>query len=169
MTQGAVRQSHVVAVRLAGAMTAMLFVAMAIHAAPLEPSIPEIQLTYSERSFRAILEQWQDDGIQRFRIHFAFDFPLLLSYGLFGYLYARSLSLRTARRALAEGILRWMLPGAALLDAAENLLHVHFIQSTAVPGGLYTVAGLVATSKWLLIAAFLLWVIDARFGNRGDL
>jgi TRAP-type C4-dicarboxylate transport system permease small subunit len=38
-------------------VTALLFVAMVIHAAPLKPGIPTIHFTFSEASFNAVLAQ----------------------------------------------------------------------------------------------------------------
>jgi hypothetical protein len=62
------------------------------------------------------------------------------------------------------------MPGAAALDAVENLLHLQLISEPAphIPA-LYLIAGLVATGKWLLIANFMagalyLLVAKLRYG-----
>ena len=160
--------SRTVGVRLAGIVTALLFLAMAVHAAPLRPVIPAIQFTYSEGSFHAILAEWQSAGVARFRMHFAFDFPFLVGYGVFGYLYAMR-SRRPLQRSESGTLcfFRWLLPAAALMDAAENLLHLHFIDaSTAPPNALYLMAGLIATCKWLLIAVFAIRVVQDRLTAR---
>ena len=46
-------------IRLLALITAVLFAIMAIYTSSLEPSIPALQLTFTEPAFRAILEQWQ--------------------------------------------------------------------------------------------------------------
>jgi hypothetical protein len=59
------------------------------------------------------------------------------------------------------------MPAAAFLDACENLLHLY--QSSGMTPkleALYLVAGIVATSKWLLIVIFLLSAGAAWLGNR---
>ena len=147
--------SRIDRIRAVGVLTAVRFGVMVIHAAPLEPSIPEIQFSFSEAAFHSALAQWQPSGVARFKWHFAVDFPLLLSYGLFGHLlYRHTSSVRST----------WMMPLAAralsiaaAMDAVENLLHLSFVYAAmAIPAPLYFVAGLVATLKWSLIAAFAL-------------
>lgn len=148
---------------LYGLISLALFAAMAIHSAPLTPSIPAIQFTYDEAAFKAVLAQWGPDGIARFRKHFFIDFPFLISYGIFGYRLAK-FGLRPGKPgALAKSLLTWALPAAALLDAAENALHLSFIAEGANPmAGAYLLAGLVATGKWVLIAFFVVGFIRAR-------
>jgi len=168
MHQGG-RISGSVLLKLVGTATALLFLAMAIQAAPLHPWIPAIQFTYSEAAFRAVLAQWQADGVARFAWHFAIDFPFLLSYGLFGYLLAEHFLLSAQRSALFRLSIVWSLPAAAIMNAAENVFHLYFIKaSTAVPALLYCIAGLVATIKWLLIAAFVAAVLFAKVGVRAN-
>lgn len=141
---------------LSGALALGLFVAMAVHSAPLTPGIPALQFTFDETSFKAILDLWGPDGVDLFRRHFHIDFPVLASYGLFGYLLVRYGCLfrqldRTTRRLSS-----WTLPGAAALDAIENLLHLQLIFEPAThAAALYLIAGLVATGHWLLIANFM--------------
>ena len=43
---------------LSGALTLLLFLAMAAYTWPLKPSIPCLQLTFSEAAFKDILAQW---------------------------------------------------------------------------------------------------------------
>jgi hypothetical protein len=154
--------------RIAGFVAALLFVVMAIHSAPLSPTIPELQLSFSEAAFRAILARWGSEGLVRFRWHFAIDFPFLLAYGTWGYLLATRADL-FAGLAGRRRLLAWLLPAAAGLDALENLLHLYLIRSDAgVPAILFPLAGSVAAGKWLLIAAFaasgLLALIRRRDG-----
>lgn len=142
---------------LSGTISALLFIAMLIYTSPLQPSIPCLQLTYDETAFRTIFDQWKKNGIDDiFRKHFYIDFPVLISYGLFGYLLASRTSLFAALPAVVRRILIRTLPLAASLDAGENLLHLYLTSGAGqMPPSLYLTAGLVATGKWLLIALFL--------------
>lgn len=158
-----------VLLRIFGIATLLLFLAMATHAFPLRPPVPAIQFTYSEASFRAVLEQWQPQGIQRFRAHFFIDFPFLASYAIFGYLLAAHLLKSVRSPAGWRRWFPWLLPGAAAMDAVENLLHLYLISGAAAPSFLYTLAGVVATGKWLLAAAFVLGVIRAMTPARARL
>jgi len=72
--------SRIVQLRILGSFTALLFLAMVIHAAPLKPSIPTIHFTFSEASFNSILAQWQPAGVARFKWHFAIDFPAAIAW-----------------------------------------------------------------------------------------
>ena len=158
MSKGRDRTSQRVLLRFFGIATILLFLAMAIHAFPLDPAVPAIQFTYSEASFRAVLEQWQPDGIRRFRTHFFIDFPFLVTYAVFGYLLGAHLSASGRSPAGWWQLLPWLLPGAAAMDAVENLLHLYLVGGTSVPS-FYLVAGVVATVKWMLSAAFVLGVV----------
>ena len=161
--------SHSGLLRLLSATTASLFLAMAIQAAPFEPPIPAIHFTFSESSFRAILAQWKSEGIERLNQHFVIDFLFLISYGTFGYVYARQTGLSSRAKIFIASSFPWMLPVAALLDAAENVLHLYFIRSLdAAPQVLYPIAGVVATSKWLLIATFAVIAIYGKVAMRAS-
>jgi hypothetical protein len=144
-------------IKTLGCITAMAFIAMALQSAPLEPSIPAIQLTFSEHAFRSILDRWQAAGVSRFKTHFLFDFPLLVSYGCFGYAVSRQTALFRRLHGRTRSLLAWSLPTAAIADAIENVLHLGFVfASGTVPGSLYFVSGGVASIKWLLIIIFVL-------------
>lgn len=150
---------------LSGALTLILFVAMAMHSSPLSPSIPIIQLTFDEAAFKAVLAQWGPNGVELFRTHFFIDFSFLTSYGVFGYLLGRQVTCRHNANPSARHFLIWALPAAAALDACENLLHLSFIAYGAHPApGAYLLAGLVASGKWLLIAAFVIGLIVVPSG-----
>jgi len=142
--------------RLVGIVAAVLFVAMAIQAAPLQPSIPTIQFTFSEASFKSVLAQWGPSGISRFKWHFAIDFPFLLSYGLFGRLLGQDRVLRRTDSRSRRMLLVWSLPIAAVLDGGENMLHLSFVfAAVTLPAWLYLTAGVIATAKWGLIVVFV--------------
>lgn len=141
---------------LSGALALGLFVAMAVHSAPLSPGIPALQLSFDEAAFKAILAQWGPAGVDLFRRHFRIDFPVLASYGLFGYLLVRYGSLFGQLDEAPRRLFSWTMPGAATFDAIENLLHLQLISdATRHAPALYLIAGLVATGKWLLIANFM--------------
>lgn len=137
-------------------VSALLFVAMAIHSAPLDPSIPVLQLSFSEAAFRAVLEAWQGAGVARFKAHFAFDFPLLLSYGALGFALATRTRLLHACAPKRRVLLALALPCAALADAGENLIHLHlaFGAGPFLPAH-YVLACSLASAKWTLIALFV--------------
>lgn len=141
---------------LSGALALGLFIAMAIHSSPLSPGIPALQLTFDETGFKAILAQWGPDGIALFRRHFCIDFPVLVSYGAFGYLLVRYGCLFRTLDKTTRFLSGWAMPGAAGLDASENLLHLQLISEPATHApALYLISGLVGTGKWLLIANFM--------------
>lgn len=144
---------------LSGALSLLLFIAMVVHSAPLSPSIPALQFTFTPAAFQAILAHWGPAGVARFKSHFVIDFPFLLSYGVFGYLYARQSKLLACLSARPRHLLSWTLPGAALLDAGENLLHLHLLTAPTEPPALYLLAGLVASLKWTAIAAFIVGLL----------
>jgi hypothetical protein len=137
-------------------LSALLFIAMVVQSEALMPSIPELQFTYTERAFRAILEQWQADGIARFKQHFSIDFPFLLCYGLLGYVIATRTAWFRTFPVRTKTVITWLMPSASFADAIENLLHLYLV-STAPPfdASLYLFAGLIASLKWLLIALFV--------------
>ncbi|MBL8428578.1 MAG: hypothetical protein JNJ95_01625 [Dechloromonas sp.] len=139
-----------------GTLALGLFVAMVWHSWSLSPGIPALQLTFDERSFKTILAQWGPDGIGLFRQHFLIDFPVLLSYGAFGYLLARDSILFRPLDTWTRVLYGWAMPAAAALDAIENLLHLRLISEAATHApALYLIGGVVATGKWLLIANFM--------------
>jgi hypothetical protein len=148
--------------KILGIVTGLLFVSMVTQSASLEPSIPTIQFSFSEASFKSIIAQWQSAGVARFKTHFAFDFPFLLSYGAFGYALAAHTTLPQALPPIVRLPFTSALPVAAVMDASENLLHLYFVHAATVMfTELYFVAGVVATCKWLLITTFLIAVLYA--------
>ncbi|MBT9519440.1 MAG: hypothetical protein IV101_00975 [Dechloromonas sp.] len=154
---------------LSGALALGLFVTMAVHSSPLLPGIPALQFTFNEADFKAILAQWGPDGVDLFRRHFRIDFAVLVSYGLFGYLLVRYGCLFRQLDWTTRRLSSWTMPGAAALDAIENLLHLRLVSepATHVPA-LYLIAGVVATGKWLLIANFMagtLYLLVAKWRN----
>jgi hypothetical protein len=142
-------------VSLLGIASLVLFLAIAICLRPLKPGVVELQFTFSEPAFAAVIEKWQSSGVALFRSHLPADFALQVLYASFGLL----LSGRWPKARLLGGslhrVLRWSLPLAALADAAENVLH---LQLTSDESGVslffYPLAGVAASVKWLGILAF---------------
>jgi len=138
------------------AVSVLLFVAMAIFLSPLEPSVPAIQITFTEAAFNAILSHWQAAGVARFKAHFIIDFPFLLSYGALGFLIATRTGLLRTFSARARAVLALLLPAAAAADALENVMHLRFLFAPApfMPWE-YLLAGTAASTKWLLTVIFV--------------
>lgn len=142
---------------LLGGLSAVLFLLMASHASPLQPTVVDLQFTYDRAAFRHIVDAWPAGGLARFKAHFAIDFPFLVAYGSFGYLLPRRTSLLRPLPAALRPLLAWSLPLAAGLDALENGLHLAIIADiAAAPDALFLLAGGIATAKWLLVATFVL-------------
>ena len=67
---------------------------------------------------------------------------------------------------MVKSLLTWALPFAAVMDAVENLLHLTFIYAgKGIPAAFYFVAGIAATFKWAVIAAFVIGAGYARVRN----
>ena len=155
-------------VRLLAMVTALLFAAMALYTAPLEPSIPVLQFTFTESAFKAVLELWQPAGIMRFKYHLAIEVPFLLCYGLLGFMMVTRTELFQLFPYSARALLSLSLPVAAVADAVENLLHWHLVSGDGpFASSLYLVAGMVASFKWLLIAIFSCSAACAHYQRKG--
>jgi hypothetical protein len=126
-----------------------------------------LQLTFTPAAFGAIIHAWSPEDLARYRAHLPLDCLLLLGYGSFGWLLARRTTVFSAYSPRAQRRARWLMPAAALCDAIENTSHAWL---TEVPRfGLepvYTLAGTVSLTKWLLLMAFAgavahaLWLRD---------
>jgi len=144
-----------------------LLVALAWYLAPLHPGAMALQLAFTPGAFGAIIHTWSPADLERYRAHLPFDCLLLLGYGSFGWLLARRTAVFAAYSLGGRRIAQWLMPAAALCDAAENALHAWL---TEVPRfGLepvYALAGTVSLTKWLLLMAFAgamahaLWLRD---------
>ena len=129
---------------------------MAIYTSSLKPSIPSIQLTFSESAFNSVLKEWNPAQVKIFKRHFLIDYPFLICYGLLGYLISSRTGLFAKFATLTRKVLSFSLPTAAVADAAENSLHLAFIYGAGpFNESLYFAAGTVATTKWLLIVVFI--------------
>jgi len=153
--------------RMLGAVGALLFAAMALYLAPLDPGILSLQFAFDETTFKAILAQWGPAGVARFRAHFVADFAFLGCYGLFGYLLASRTAFLDGLPPLAKAAGAHALPVAAVADAVENVLqwHLSAVATPAPPPALYLAAGAASSLKWLLWVAFLSVIAVARVQN----
>lgn len=138
------------------AASILLFAAMGVYTYPLSPSIPELQLTFTEEAFYKILNQWDASELAIFKGHFFIDFVFLLHYGVLGYLLTTRTHLFQHVKPSIKSAFAWMLPAAAVLDAVENLLHLYLVAAIGTTSPLYTVSGVVAALKWLLIFFFVI-------------
>jgi hypothetical protein len=56
-----------------GIAALLLFIGLAIYLLPLQPNIIALQFAFNAEAFRAILAQWQPEGIALFRSHLPVD------------------------------------------------------------------------------------------------
>lgn len=143
-----------------GAVGAVIFAAMIRVVGRLDPGVGAIQLTFTEPAFRRILDAWGPDGRRRFAAHFAYDYPFMICFGLFGWALGAWLSRRLQGRAWLASLLPWLLPAAAVGDAIEDLLQQALAGADpgSWPAGAYLIAGLAATVKWGLVAVFAILI-----------
>lgn len=135
-----------------GLLALLLFAALALFLAPLQPSVLALQFAFTPRAFGEVVHSWTPAMRERFVLHLPLDMVLLVAYGAFGYLLARR------QRAMAAA--RWLLPLAALADAVENGLHAWLVAAPRL--GIVWPYGLAATAaslKWLLLLAFVLCAV----------
>ena len=62
-----------------GVAALLLFVGLAIYLLPLQPNIIALQFAFNADTFRAILAQWQPEGIALFRSHLPVDAVLMVA------------------------------------------------------------------------------------------
>ena len=154
-------------VLIIAAITAALFIAMVTFTLPLRPSIPQLQLTFTETAFKTIIDAWQPIGVERFKAHFAIDFPFLLCYGTLGYLIATRTKIFSHWPVGIQFLLAYCLPFAAGADVIENFLHLHLVSNAGhFPEPLYILAGTSASFKWLLDGIFVCSVVCAGFKRK---
>lgn len=148
-----------------GLGAACLLVGMAYYLRDLKPALVAAQLTFSRDAFEAVLSTWPAEGLRRFSQHFAADYVFLAAYGAFGWLLGRRLAVWNAPGAQ---VLPWLLPVAAVLDLAENVLHQFFVgmRPLGTHEVLYFVAGVSALFKFVLILAFALLAVYVWRRNR---
>jgi hypothetical protein len=158
----------VIAVWLCGLVALTLFAGLAWYLAPLQPGVVALQLAFTPQAFGRVVHAWPPQHLQRYLAHLPVDGLLLASYGAFGYL------LVTRSRLFASGpdslrrVARWLLPAAALFDAAENTLQAWLASAPrfGVPWA-YALSATCSSLKWLLLLVFAALVVKAL--GRGEL
>lgn len=155
------------AVWTSGLIALVLFTGLAWYLSPLEPGVVALQFAHTPAAFGEILSLWSAEDLLRYRRHLPVDFLLLAAYGAFGHL------LVTRTRAWGSGsdslrrLTPWLLPLAAIFDAAENVLHGWLTEGPQldVPF-LYPVSAACSLLKWVLIAGFGLLMIHGLVRQR---
>lgn len=155
------------AVWISGLAALALFAGLAVHLAPLEPGVVALQFAATPRAFGEIVHLWSPQDLQRYRAHLAPDMLLLLAYGAFGFLLATRTRLFAPLADGARAAVRWVMPAAALADAAENALHAWLTEAPRfdVPH-LYAISAGAAALKWALLVAFATLIVLALLRAR---
>lgn len=147
---------------LSGVSALVLCAGIAFYLAPLQPNVLALQLAFSPRAFAEIIHAWSSDDLLRYRAHLPYDCLLLICYGSFGWLLVSRTTLFAAKPAALRMAALWLLPLAAVFDAAENAFHWWL---TDVPrfgiAWAYAAAAACAAGKWLLLLAFVLALLYA--------
>ncbi len=145
-----------------GFCSLVLLTGLAVYLMPLRPNIVALQFTFSPEAFQAVLNDWQPEGVARFRAHLPIDGVLLLCYGAYGYLQTTRTHLFASFSDSARGFIASMLPLAAFFDAVENLMHFLLTNPGAPPNPpMAFYAGCSSTLKWTFLSLFLLCVIHS--------
>ena len=147
---------------LSGAVSLVLFGAIAWYLAPLKPGIFALQLAFTPRAFGAIIHFWSADDLARYRAHLPFDFGLIVAYSVFGYSLASRTKLVSGLTRFWSSFSLWCLPAAGAFDVAENVLHGWLTEVPRFDVPLvYAVSASCSLTKWLLLAVFALLVAYA--------
>ena len=155
-------------IRTVAIVSVLLFAAMAVYTSSLDPSIPAIQLTFTERGFNTILNGWNPSQVEIFKRHFLIDYPFLVCYGWLGYLIATRTSLFARFSKPTSQLLAMCLPVAAVADALENAFHLLFVFGAGLfDPALYFAAGVIASAKWLLLLVFVASAVCAKARSVG--
>lgn len=152
-----------------GFLSLCMMVGFAVFLAPLKPSLVVLQLSFSSAAFTHILQDWGPSGVELFRQHLRVDYFFMLCYGALGYLLATQTELLASRSAQARRVVALLLPVAAAFDVVENLLHGKLLDLEAShPESMYRLAGAMASSKWALIALFVVLMVRAALRRKGQ-
>jgi hypothetical protein len=150
-----------------GVLAIGMFAGLVVYLAPLDPNILKLQFAFNERSFNAVLSNWDSIGVARYRSHFPADFLLLVAYGMYGLQFGRERAPKLVAQPRLTASLTWALPLAAIADATEDALHLVLTGPNAPASPiLYLLSGSAASIKWLGIGGFLVCVaLSARTGS----
>ena len=161
-------QDHNTSVRVTGIAALLLFIALAIYLLPLQPNIVALQFAFNADAFRAILEQWQPEGVALFRSHLPVDAVLLVAYGAFGYLFTTRTEVFARYTPVWRMRISVFMPVAAVADAVEDVLHWYLTSGGYVSyfKVLVPVATAYSSLKFAGIAMFGVAVLHAKLTSR---
>lgn len=147
---------------LTGLASMALLGGLAWYLSPLQPGVVALQLAFTPQAFGRIVHAWPPEHLQRYLAHLPVDGLLLVCYGAFGFLLSTRTALFVRSSLRVQRWARWLLPLAALFDAAENLMHAWLASAPrfGVPWA-YAASATVSSLKWLLLLAFAALVIQA--------
>ena len=155
-------------VRSTGLAVLLLFVGLAIHLLPLQPNILALQFAFNAEAFRAILAEWQPEGVALFRSHLPVDVVLLVAYGVFGYLFTTRTEVFAKYTPVWRLRISVFMPVAAVADAVEDILHWYLTGGGYVSyfKVLVPVATAYSSLKFAGIAMFGVAVLHAKLTSR---
>lgn len=130
------------------------------YLAPLNPNIVVLQFASTPQAFGEVIHRWPAEHLARYRAHLPLDFLLLLAYAALGYLVAARTALFGDLPAPLRRFSRWLLPLAAIFDAAENAFHWWLTAAPRFGVPLpYLLSAGCSGLKWVLLFAFGLLVL----------
>lgn len=148
---------------ISGVLAATSWLVMAWHLAELEPGVVALQLAWKPRMFGEIIHLWPPEALELYRRWLLFDGLVLLAYGAFGWLLAVRTRVFSPLPRIVRAAAPFVLPLAALLDAAENCLHWWLTEMPrfGMPS-VYLASASCAALKWALLILFgvlVLWAL----------
>lgn len=154
---------------ISGSSSLLLFVGLAWWLRDLQPSVLDLQLCFTPRTFGAVIHLWSPEQLARYRAHLPIDGVLIGAYGSFGALLAWRSTLFAAWRRSARDFAGSLALTAAAADLAEDLLHAWLTESPrfGVPIA-YAAAGCSSVLKWAALLAFGIACAIAVAGRRDE-
>ena len=149
--------------KLIACLLVFLAVLMAIYTRPLLPNLLALQLSFTETDFNSTLHHWPPENITRFKLHFLLDFPYLICYGALGFLITTRTKFFNYFSHSTKTVIALLLPLAAVADAMENVMQLYFLYGEKpFSASNYLLAGIISSTKWLLIISFVLISLPYR-------
>lgn len=123
------------------------------------PQLLAIQTTFTESSFHAIVDKWESDEINKFRMHFHLDIVHPIWYALFfAAALAKLFNLNNITNRYNGFI--WLPIIAGFCDFAENSMHAPFASNLANISQPYIIlAAAFATTKWIFVGCFTVGIV----------
>jgi hypothetical protein len=155
------------AVWTSGLLALALLAGLAVYLSPLKPGVVALQFAFTPAAFGEIISLWSTDDLLRYRRHLPVDFLLLAAYGAFGYLLVTRTSTFGSSGQSLRRLATWLLPLAALFDAAENVLHGWLIEGPHMEVSFaYAASTGFSALKWAMIAGFGLLLAHVRLRGK---